>query len=66
MPTIRIAALPALQGCLQAFDQGGALDIAVIKQRLGLAVGRTLEAGHGRRVGAQGLQFFQQRWCSVA
>ena len=53
-----------VQGFLQAGVQRGAGDQAVVEQRLGLAIGCTLERGHSGsgvgQVGAQCLQFFQQ------
>ena len=53
-------------GFLQALCQGRTLDGAVVKQRLGLAVGCALEAGHRRCVGAQGLQLLEQRGRGIA
>ena len=59
-----------IERLLQARSQGRALDHAVVKQGFGLAVGRALQSGHGRRrvahVSAQGLQFFQQGGGRVA
>ena len=49
------------QGFLQALGQRGAAHGALKKQGFGLAVHGALEASHGRRIGAQGLQLFQQR-----
>ncbi len=55
-----------LQGLLQPFGQGRAAHGAVQEQGLGLAVGRTAQAGHGRRVGAQGSELLEQRGRGIA
>ncbi len=46
-----------LQRLLQAFGQRCTLDGAVVKQRLGFAVGRAFQASHRTCIGTQRLQF---------
>ncbi len=50
-----------VQRLLQASGQRDPGRHALVKQRLGLAVGRALEAGHGRRIGTERRQALEQR-----